>query len=603
MSLPVAPLRPYSRFADNGIDWLLIGCLWMLAAAAMLYSTHDAIATLALGDPDNALRLVQVRDLMAGQSWYDLTQYRINPAGGGGQLHWSRFIDVQIVALVKLFGLFLSPVEAERWALVVYPLLLLLLLLVLFRRILARLGDRAFVRAGLIVAATTYSFLHYFFPLRIDHHNWQIVMSLVMLWLALGPATFVRGLVAAFAIAIHVEISLEGLPYLLIFGGLFAFDWLRDPSSAPRLRGFAAGLAIIPLAWVLLLRGPDGAFGVYCDSFSRPYLAGTAVIGASLALAMGHRRMTGALLAKLALLAIAGSFAVAVFAWQGTACLAGPFSSLDPFVREHWYEEINEGHAIWIQQPSVIAGFTMPSLLGLAVIIWVARNRAASPEGRNWQRLALVAAGGILLSLLVLRTTAVAHAYVVPAYAYVMLAVFRWGRRQGNALARIPATAACIVAMPVSVSAASVAIAQRFVADAPSSQTADCLTPEAAARLRQLPAATIFAPIDISPAILVATPHQVVATGHHRNHQAIGDLLRAFMGSAAVAETKVRASGATYVALCRNMAEHEIYLMKNPAGFTAALNRDAPPAWLQPLPAQSTGPLRVYRVLPATRPA
>src|SRR3546814_20639151 len=80
-----------------------------------------------------------------------------------------------------------------------------------------------------------------------------------------------------------MEISLEGLPYLAIFGALFAVDWLRDPRTAPRLAGFTGGLALFPWAWLLAMRGPSSAATVFCDSFSLPYAAAVAASAAVLA--------------------------------------------------------------------------------------------------------------------------------------------------------------------------------------------------------------------------------------------------------------------------------------------------------------------------------
>ena len=73
-------------------------------------------------DPDNLMRLVSVRDLVAGQNWFDLVQHRMDPPEGS-LLHWSRLIDAPIAALMVLgdpFGI------GERLALTVWPLTLLL---------------------------------------------------------------------------------------------------------------------------------------------------------------------------------------------------------------------------------------------------------------------------------------------------------------------------------------------------------------------------------------------------------------------------------------------------------------------------------------------
>ena len=73
-------------------------------------------------DPDSFLRLVQVRDLLAGQGWFDLVQHRMDPPGGA-LIHWSRLIDAPIAGLILLGNLF---GDGERFALTAWPLLLLL---------------------------------------------------------------------------------------------------------------------------------------------------------------------------------------------------------------------------------------------------------------------------------------------------------------------------------------------------------------------------------------------------------------------------------------------------------------------------------------------
>ena len=53
----------------------------------------------ANGDNDSLLRLVEVRDLLAGQGWFDLHQYRMGPPGGF-VMHWSRLVDVPIAFIL-----------------------------------------------------------------------------------------------------------------------------------------------------------------------------------------------------------------------------------------------------------------------------------------------------------------------------------------------------------------------------------------------------------------------------------------------------------------------------------------------------------------------
>src|SRR5690606_522037 len=91
---------------------------------------------------DSLLRLVQVRDLLAGQSWFDLTQVRLGPEGL--LMHWSRLVDLPIAILVRLFGLLPIPQQsAETAAMVVWPFLLLVAALYFLIRAAVRLGGAA----------------------------------------------------------------------------------------------------------------------------------------------------------------------------------------------------------------------------------------------------------------------------------------------------------------------------------------------------------------------------------------------------------------------------------------------------------------------------
>ena len=59
-------------------------------AALLLLVAAPSIAAARYPDPDDVLRMVQVRDLLAGQGWFDLTQHRLDAPVGGVAMHWSR---------------------------------------------------------------------------------------------------------------------------------------------------------------------------------------------------------------------------------------------------------------------------------------------------------------------------------------------------------------------------------------------------------------------------------------------------------------------------------------------------------------------------------
>ena len=88
------------------ISLVFLAATLTLASPAMNSGIFDALST------DDAMRLVEVRDLIGGQGWFDLFQYRLDPPGTS--MHWSRLIDAPLAALILLLkpivlvGAFLS---------------------------------------------------------------------------------------------------------------------------------------------------------------------------------------------------------------------------------------------------------------------------------------------------------------------------------------------------------------------------------------------------------------------------------------------------------------------------------------------------------------
>ncbi len=591
--------RHEAGFADRISPDLAAVLLWLGFVAVSLAIHHDAIASLTFWDPDpdNAMRLAQVRDLAAGQDWFDTRQYRVDPAGGGGLMHWSRFIDAQIVGLTWLLGMFLGPETAERWALTIYPPLLALPLLLVFSRILQILGNRQFTLIGLAIAATTLSYLHHFAPLNIDHHNWQVLLSVLLLWLALRPATFLNGLLSAFVASIYVEISLEGLPFLGFFWALFVLDWLRDRASEGRLRGFSAGVILLPALWVLAFRGTANLAAGFCDSFSLPYIVGVASAGAVfLIFLVGPSRWTAALPQRLLVIMLAGIACAAGFVLTGPACLSGPFGELEPLVRTFWYEPIHEGQPLWKQVPARVVAYIIPTGVGAAATIWACRHFRRGPAAENWMRLGLLVLFSTILAIFVVRTLAVAHAYMVPAFAALATSLWRWNQAATVAWRRLCGHLLFLLSIPT----VDIALGFRLSSlaagpSAASGQKSSCLRGGRMV-LADEPPALLLSSIGIAPTLLVNSPHSVVATGHHRNHAAIARILSALLAPPTAARPLVNAEGARYLVFCEN--ELAGLAAASPRGLAAQLLQGQRIDWLQPEPHLSQGAFRVYRIVP-----
>src|SRR5437868_12898428 len=72
---------------------------WLLFVVILIVSLWPSILLFNLPDADDNMRLMQVRDLLHGQPWYDLRQHRMN-SPAGANIHWSRLVDLPIAALL-----------------------------------------------------------------------------------------------------------------------------------------------------------------------------------------------------------------------------------------------------------------------------------------------------------------------------------------------------------------------------------------------------------------------------------------------------------------------------------------------------------------------
>ncbi|RYG94039.1 MAG: hypothetical protein EON57_18975, partial [Alphaproteobacteria bacterium] len=159
------------------IDWRLLAAFFTVTAAGLILRSIYGGMPL-INDTDDAMRLVEVRDFLGGQGWYDLMQHRLDTPYGAS-MHWSRLIDMPIAGLILLLRPFLGA-WAETGAAYAYPLTMLLGLFWLSARLSMRLAGPDGLLPGLALPAFSLVTLADFPPGRFDHHSAQILLLLAM---------------------------------------------------------------------------------------------------------------------------------------------------------------------------------------------------------------------------------------------------------------------------------------------------------------------------------------------------------------------------------------------------------------------------------------
>ncbi len=305
---------------------------WVLLALTMILVNYKLIATMRFTDPDDALRLLQVRDLLAGQSWFDVHQYRI-AAPEGVPMHWSRLVDVPIAGMILLLRPLLGTVGAEFVTVVAVPLLTLLCGMALLGRLAARWFNDEVVALSCLMIGLSPPVLCQFTPMRIDHHGWQIVLALTALSGLHAKDARTGGTVIGVALAALLAISIEGLPLTALFLGLCALRGLRAPASRfDWLFSATLGLAFGSAA---IFFGTRGTYDLvtHCDAISPVHLALFAWVAAGAAAL--RFAMPRTLLGQLAGLGVMGLGAAAILFGVAPECRGGAFVMLDPLVKRY----------------------------------------------------------------------------------------------------------------------------------------------------------------------------------------------------------------------------------------------------------------------------
>ena len=569
--------------------------IWVAVSAVLILVTRGQIVSSIGWDPDDQLRMVQLRDWLGGQSWFDTIQYRIGEPDSQ-PMHWPRWIELPLALVVLLLKPLTGTATAETAAMVIVPLFTLGIAMWLVAKITEQVFDRKIAILAAALMATAVPIVAQIRPMRVDHHGWQIVLALTALWTMFWPDKRKGGLALGAALAFWLSISLEGLPISAAFIVLLVWRWVFRTEEGVRLFWTLSSFLIVSFILYFATQGSFDTAVNYCDALSPAHLlactAGAAVILPAI------KWLPANIALRVAGLAVAGVPALAIFYGLAPQCVGGAFNTMDPIVREYWLVNVLEGLPIWYQD-----GKTMVTLLGGSIIvglgslIYIVRVRPGQIDRGQLFILAYAFLWALLLSLFVQRATAVAAAFALPFLAWAVHQAFAFARGIKRPVSRILATAAIVfLIMPGPL---AVALFNNISGDerqaAANSGTAMCKNNASLARLNALPRSSIVAPLDFGPRILLLTPHSVLATSHHRNDKAMADQIRIFISAPDVAREILEARNIGYIVACKDEAELEFYAKKHPEGLWGKLVKDQQPDWLQPVHIKGTG-LTVWKV-------
>ncbi|MEP9359246.1 AcrB/AcrD/AcrF family protein [Sphingomonas sp. KR3-1] len=586
---------------------------WLIVTAWFLFDRQGNIYWLMLGDTDDNMRLMQVRAWMAGQGWYDLRQYRLDPALGGFDIHWSRLVDLPIAGLILAFKPFVGPVIAEKWACGLAPLLPLALAMAGLSLAVRRLVAPWAWPVALVVLMGCTSTMSMYAPERIDHHGWQLAfLALTVAGLA-DPRRARGGATVGISSALSLTIGLEMLPYCAMAGAIIALRWIWDREDVHRMQvygltlggGSALGFALFASNANQVLR---------CDALTPVWLsvmiaAGALLFGLSL-LNPANRWV------RLGLAALAGALIVVGFAALFPQCLGRPEQVSDELANT-WLNNVREARPIYkhaFKTAFPMAVLPVIGVLGALFATWRARR---SDKLVGWAAVALFTLFASAMLLWQVRAAPAAQLLAVPGSVALLVVAVPWflGIREPFArwIGAVPARILGIflrifgtvgaflllsglwagLAIPFLPAGSNSAPAKPGKPAPPDKVTAAnnaCARMSNLRVLNDLPAATLFTHVDLGPRLITVTHHSAIAGPYHRNGRAILDVHHAFTWATPNFRPIAAAHHAQYLLICPDMSETTLYRARGPNGFYAQLIKGQVPAWLEPVTLREVQP-------------
>lgn len=404
---------------------------WMVIAVLMLAIFSPAIAEMRFPGNDDMLRLAQVRDLIAGHGWFDLSQHRIDGQGGDAARHWSRLVDIPLAASILILRPLLGQPLAETVTLVAVPLLTLGCALLLIGRIAWRMFDEEVAGLACLVTALSVPVITQLRPMRIDHHGWQIVLVLLTVNCLMARSQRLGGWCAGVAIAAGLSISIESLPLAGVMVALIALRWLRNWDERRWLVHTLLGLSLGSLALFAATRG-FADLANYCDRISPVHLA---MFGwAALVITLVGSARPHPFGWTLAGLAVAGGGALAMLVLAAPQCSGGAF------------DNAAEGLPVWRQPLADMLQIVIPPVFA---VLASARIAAQSRDWlqRWWVDYTVLLIAALVIAVFVARAGAVAGALSAIPLGWQLKQWFRNARMQRAASRRIAAMAGVALAL------------------------------------------------------------------------------------------------------------------------------------------------------------
>ncbi len=554
------------------------------------------------GDNDDVMRLVQIRDVLAGQNWYDHHQYRMGPSAAGTLMHWSRLIDLPVIMLILFFDLFLPYEWAEAAAISIWPVATGFGLILAVRflsqdndRFIVAEGDlqRAIWGFGILIMGLFLLTYYRFHPGSLDHHNIQLVALGLSFAALCDPNVRPKRFALAGAMTgLSLVIGTEALPFLAVNCGFAALLWAYKGAVVSRAVGAFGVCFAVVLLMGFLIDTPPAAYGqIYCDILAVNYLVLGSLGGLGLFALTRIQGLDGNV-KRWAGLAVLGGLCALVLILMSPQCLSNPLGELPENAQSLWLDHVTEAQPL-ISKETIISGSIL-YYIGLIFTAWIVTLQCGLRLGFTPSRLY-----GLALSSAIIIMTLYQLRYSAFGFVIGTLLLIPWAAEcYVGGKAKSKDSIAYIFAVALSASSlwhlpslligdddvnpkTGISTHQAGLEISPNSSPQSgaekdeledvCLPDELFDFLNALPPVHILAEPNITSSFLYHTQHRAVNGNYHRNGDGIDKATEMFKQPPARAANMMRAQNIELLYYCKPRGAYHIYAKAAPQGLAAAL--------------------------------
>ena len=575
-------------------------CFWNWSAFHYVYSNGELMG------PDDFLRMSQVHAWMQGQGWFDITAYNMVPPNGG-DIHWSRMVDLPIATLIYLFDIFIEFDKATYLAAIVWPIFLMLVTLAVWTLICDRLLDNYQRWLPALFGILSISSINQFSAGRVDHHNIQILFFGLMVLGLVNRDRKWGDILIGFSIASSISVGLESLVILLLVLVVIGIEWATNADRQGKgLIRVGVSFIVSSLVFFVLNFAPVDYFNTQFDANSFYFLTASTFVG----LAFCILGLSSAILTRSDGLKTAAARLLAGSVMAG-ACLlllilafpehsGDPLSNVGPEARERWLNNVSEAKSLsivlndfpfhWL---ATVGYYLFVILIGTVVlldekyrstkIISLYIILVACVLGTVWQVRFIRTAAFLVIPFCVVFST-ICWEFLKNKYQDEKL--FLYGFQSGFLMFQISIFwyVAGAVFFPLEKSSSGdqeevSAVSQQEIRRR---EPEHCMVSSDFEFLRSLPKANLVSDLTTSTAILFHTQHTVVSGPYHRNQRAILDTLD-FMGTDEIKAKRVAGKyKLSYLGFCTGKFANS-RRDYGPQSVTAKIINGNIPAWLDEL--------------------